>query len=53
MISPNVMNNCPVFLRDQQLGLVELVTREKVKNVVQDIKDNKDPRCDGFHPIFL
>ncbi|XP_070050256.1 uncharacterized protein [Nicotiana tomentosiformis] len=52
-IQLDVLDEGHKLTRDQQLKLIELVSREEVYNAVEDIDDQKAPGCDGFNFHFF
>lgn len=52
-IQLDVLDEGHKLTRDQQLKLIELVSREEVYNAVEDIDDQKAPGCDGFNSHFF
>ncbi|XP_019244458.1 PREDICTED: uncharacterized protein LOC109224325 [Nicotiana attenuata] len=51
-VSSEVMKQGNNLNRQQQLSLIRAVTKEEVKQALQDIDDNKAPVCDGYNTFF-
>ncbi|XP_070045799.1 uncharacterized protein [Nicotiana tomentosiformis] len=49
----DVLDEGHKLTRDQQLKLIEPISREEVYNAVEDIYEQKAPGCDGFNSHFF
>ncbi|XP_019257656.1 PREDICTED: uncharacterized protein LOC109235863 [Nicotiana attenuata] len=52
-INPNVMKMGEILSREQQLHLIQPVTKEEVWLALKDISDLKAPGYDGFNAVFF
>ncbi|XP_019254007.1 PREDICTED: uncharacterized protein LOC109232716 [Nicotiana attenuata] len=52
-VQVDVLNEGNKLTREQQLKMIEAVSRDEVYNAMKDIDDQKAPGCDGFNSFIF
>lgn len=53
IVDLNIIKEGPILNIEQERGLISLVTREEVWQILKDIEDMKAPGCDGFNAFIF